>query len=87
MREDLWDICLDIYRQMFKEAEPSADFDKMLASGEAKRPDFFMDYYLDQDRQDIIMAFQIGKHRLNRIQADAVRTEVCLGCAPKGVRE
>lgn len=84
MRRDLWEVCLDIYRQLFREAEPSADFDQLVASDRAYRPGFFMDYYLDQSRQDAIVVAHCRKHHLNRIQTNAVMSEVCLGCSPRG---
>lgn len=87
MRKDLWEVCLDIYRQLFREAEPSADFDQLVASGEAQRAGFFMDYFLEQKRQDAIVAAHCREHRLNRIQTNAVMHEVYLGCAPRGCAE
>ena len=37
-----------IYKEAFKEAYPSIDFDYLISSGEAKNPDFFKAYYLSE---------------------------------------
>lgn len=83
--KDLWAICLDIYRQLYKEATPSADIDKLIASGETKKPNWFMKHHLPQRRQDKIMEEHIKKNHLNRRQAASIRNEIWLGSSPSGV--
>jgi len=82
-RDDkLWEICMDIYRQMFKEADPPADFDLMLESGEAKTPNFFGNYYLSAERQNEIIDDHCKKHNLRPIEKKKVSKEIHLGCSP-----
>jgi hypothetical protein len=85
--KDLGPICMDIYRQLFKEATPSVDFDMLVRTGITKRKDFFMNYYLDDDRQDAIITEHCSKNHLNRAEREGVRTTVFLGCAPSGVKK
>lgn len=82
----LWGICIDIYRQSFKEATPSADFDKMVKSGETKKQDFFKNYYLPPARLDEIIAEHIKKNRLDGLDARKIENTIYLGCSPSGVR-
>ena len=53
--EKLWDICMKIYRAMYKKSTPSVDFDKLIKSGESKKEGFFYRYYLDAETQQKIM--------------------------------
>ena len=39
------EVCMPIYRELFKKAEPSVDFDVLIKSGEAKKEGFFDKYY------------------------------------------
>jgi len=80
--DKLLNVLYEIYNELFKQAEPSADFDKMRESGEAKKPNFFMYYYLSNSRQNKIMGDICRKHHLNRFERDAVKGEANLGCSP-----
>ncbi len=80
--EQLWEICKEIYRQMFKEANPSADFDKLMMTGESKKDQFFMKYYLSSDRQDEIIEEILKTHKLRNWEKQKIRFEVHLGCSP-----
>ena len=80
--KELWQICKEIYRIMFKEASPSADFDKMIKSGETKEDDFFLKYFLKDERQKEIIDGICKEHKLTKREKDKVRTEVLLGCSP-----
>ena len=75
-------LVLEIYRHLYREAEPPADFDELTRTGEAKRPDFFASYYLSQDRQDeIVREHCRGMSRWERRRVEAA---VALGCSPIG---
>ena len=81
-KAELWKICKEIYREMFKEATPSVDFDKMVESGEAKKPEFFMKYYLSMKRQDDIINKFCKKYNIKGLEKRAIIKEVYLGCSP-----
>jgi hypothetical protein len=69
------------------EATPSADFDKLIESGEAKEPDFFMKYYLDLKKQDEIIDEICKKHKLNSLEKRKVSIEIHLGSAPNSSKK
>jgi len=57
-------VIMECYRELFKKAEPPADFDKLVKTGEAKKENFFMNYYLDDDIQERIIEEICRKHKL-----------------------
>lgn len=84
--EKLWNIVMDVYRQCYKEASPSADFDLLIKSGEAMTPDFYMKYYLPDDRIHQIIDAHCRKSKLNTRDAHKVSSAVWLGSSPRGTR-
>ena len=81
--EKLWEICMDIYREMYKKSEPSADFDELIESGETKKPMWFMNYELEEDKASQIVQKHFEKNKLRKFERRKVSMEVFLGCAPK----
>ena len=88
MRTDkyLWRICEDIYRQLYKEAEPSADFDELIKSEEVSKENWFMNYFLEEDREVEIIESLLKKHKCTPVERKKIRMEVYLGCAPSSVK-
>lgn len=70
----------DCYREMYKEAEPSADFDKMCETDEVKQEFWFNKYHLSELKFKEIHA-KHGKY-LRKHDRDMYDFEVCLGCSP-----
>ena len=85
--EQLWKICKDIYTELYKEAQPSAEFKKLLKSEETKEPNWFYKYYLDDKEIKKIIDKHIKKHKLNGRDKKAVHFEVWLGCSPTSYKE
>ena len=83
----LANICKEMYRKMYKEAEPSADFDKLMESGETKKENWFMNYYLPTKRQGEIFDSIIKKYKCNRWEREKISFEVWLGSAPTGIKK
>ena len=54
-------ICTGIYRQLYREATPSADFDLLVKTGEAFNPKFFAKYYLPDARTSEIIKLHCKK--------------------------
>jgi len=82
------EIIMEIYRRMFKEAEPSADVDKIIKSGEGKQRNFFMKYYLNQKRQDEIIEEVCKENKKSRSwEINSFKTTCILGSSPTGIRE
>ena len=70
-----------IYRQLYKEATPSADFDVLLKEGGGS---FFEEHYLAQDRQDeIVREHCKGMRAWERRQ---IEVTITLGCSPRGTK-
>lgn len=84
MRSDkfLWKVCMEIYRQMYKEASPSADFDELIENGEAKKEGWFLKYFLSMDRQVEIFEGVLKKYKCGRRERSKIGFEVWLGCSP-----
>jgi len=85
--EKLWNVCMDIYRQLYREATPSADFDAMIKSGEAAKPQFFMKYYLPDTRVAQIIDAHCRKHKLDKREAHRISKEIMLGSCPTSARK
>jgi len=84
MNQKLIDEIIDaIYVELFKNSSPSADFNELVKSGEAKKPNFFLVYYLNQNKQDKIIDTVLKKFKIRDIwDLKGFRTEVNLGCSP-----
>lgn len=85
-KRKLWEICMDIYRQMYREATPPADLDELIKKGETKKTDWFLEYYLPTKRQEEIIDFHTKKNKLTGWEKRKVSQEIWLGCSPTGVR-
>ena len=80
------EIIFECYRRMFKEAEPSADFDKLHKEGVTKIPEFFMAYFLLNDRIEEI-CLEVGKeNKFNSLKAEHLKNICFLGCCPNSCR-
>lgn len=77
----------ECYRRMYRETEPVGDIDEIKKSGEGKMEGFFMDYYLDQERQDEIMNEVIKEYKVPKCQITMVHNSVLLGASPCGNKE
>jgi hypothetical protein len=88
MREKKFqDICMEIYTQMYKESTPSADIKHIIDSGEGKKSNWFMKYYLPMKRQEEIVNEAIKKHKLSKHDRKEVSQTVYLGCSPNSKEE
>ena len=83
--ERLWEVAMNIYRQLYREATPSADFDAMIKSGEAQKPQFFMKYCLSDERTAQIIEAHCRRNKLDKHAAGKVSMTVMLGSCPTSV--
>lgn len=81
--EKLIDICMDIYRDMYRQSIPPADFDKLISDGITKNKMWFMDYILSMDKCEEIINHHCKKHKLTKYEKKLISVEVYLGCSPK----
>ena len=80
--EKLWEICLEIYKKMYQESSPHADFDQL----DKTKPDWFMKFYLSEENQIKIVERILEEKRCNKNERRIVRNEIYLGCAPSWVK-
>ena len=85
------EVCMPIYRELFKKATPSADFDELIKTGEAKIEGFFDNYYLSNETIDEIIEKHIKgsieKLHLKKYEKNTIRNTILLGCSPTGNKE
>ena len=80
-------IIYDIYREAYKKATPSADFDELVKKsprtkeGVKKIP--FNDYSIEESVLDDIIERNIKNNKLNKLEGRGIKTSIYLGCSPK----
>ena len=85
--KQLWEICMKVYRELYKSAQPSADFDKLLLSGEACEEEFYRNYYLPNDKFKQIVEKILKRHKLSPRERRYVEFEIYLGASPTSTKE
>lgn len=80
-------VCFEILSEMYKESEPKADFNQLYKTGETKKQEWFMKYYLDDKRQQEILDKICSKHKLSSWQKQGVEEFIFLGPAPNSCRK
>lgn len=87
----LRETVLDIYRELYANATPKADFDELVKNAiidsEGRRVIPFMDYEIDSDLMENIIDKHCKKHRFNKHVTNQVKIEVYLGCSPTSKRK
>ena len=85
-KQKLWEICMEIYRKMYKEAEPTADFDKLIKEKKTVKENWFLNYYLAESQQQDIISEICTKHKCTKLEVDKICLEVVLGSSPRGIK-
>lgn len=89
--DELWEICLDIYNELYEKSTPSADFSKLKEGkfhvGKGDDPHPYRDYFLEQDEQNKIIENHLEKHDLTDTEETKITTEIHLGASPVGHKE
>jgi hypothetical protein len=80
--EKLYKIVMDIYREMYKNAEPSADIDELIKTGEGREEFFFNKYYLSADDQERITVTELLKHKLRGYDKKRIMATLMWGASP-----
>ena len=80
-------IMWDIYRDLFKEATPSGDFDKLVEDApinERGQKDIgFMNYEISEDLFNQILDRHLKGKRITKLKQRMIRNTVLLGCSPR----
>ena len=74
-------------KRMYKEAEPSADIEKIAKSGEGKMPNFFMGFYLSSKRESEIIEEVCKDFKLRGFDKRKVSYTLWLGSAPTSAKK
>jgi hypothetical protein len=75
-------VLLDIYQELYKNAEPSADFKELMETGETKEDSFYMNYYLEDNKQMEIISQVLKKNKVPKNYIERFHHTILLGCSP-----
>ena len=85
-KKNLKDILFDIYRDLYKNSSPSADFDVLVETAEldehGRKIIPYDKHFIDKDLSEEIVNKHISMNGLSDREASAIKIESCLGCAP-----
>lgn len=81
IKKALWNA----YKEMYKKATPSEDFEKMYINGMTSRPAFYEWYFLDMETQKKIRDKWAKRYNLNKKQKDVLSFNLFLGSAPRSL--
>jgi hypothetical protein len=84
-------IINDIYREIYANAEPPADWDKMLAEAEindrGQKVIPFDDYEITNKKLQEIIDKHMNKNKISKYYRDKFNFEIWLGCSPRTKQE
>jgi len=85
----LYNLVMDCYRELYREATPSADYDELIKnapiSDEGKKMIDFNAYELDFKKYGEIVEKYIKKGKLSYFEERGFRFEMYLGSGPRSV--
>ena len=81
------DLMTNIYRDLYKNSTPSADFDELVANAtlneQGQKVIPFDDYELESEVFEKILDEHLSKSKLPQYIKGKVRVSIYLGCSPK----
>ncbi|MEK6841749.1 MAG: hypothetical protein AABX91_01195 [Nanoarchaeota archaeon] len=77
----------EVLKRMYREAEPSADLEKIAKSGEGNMRNFFCAYLLSSEREEEILDEVCEEFKIKKVYRRQVEATVWLGSAPTSSRE
>jgi hypothetical protein len=84
-------IIWDIYKDLYKESTPSADFDKLVEEAPinsmGEKDIGFMNHVISESKFDEILDRHLKGHRITKLKQLMIRNTVLLGCSPKFKKE
>ena len=79
-------IIWDIYKELYANSQPKADFDKLVNSAEKNEKGEkiipFENYFIDQKLMDEIIKKHLKNKRLTKLTKNSIRVNVYLGVSP-----
>ncbi len=83
----LYNLVMDCYRELYREATPSADFDELVKNApindEGQKMIDFNAYEIDFDKYNEIVEKHIKKMKLSKYEERGFRFEMFLGSGPR----
>jgi hypothetical protein len=80
-------IIWDIYRDLYKEATPNVDFDKLVeespTNSVGQKDIGFMNYEIPESKFNEILDRHLKGRRITKLKQRMLRNTVLLGCSPK----
>jgi len=84
--QKLFDAAMNCYRELYREATPSADFDELVANApvneQGQKVVDYDAYRLSHKKYEDIVESHIKKNKLTGHYAKGFRIEMYLGCGP-----
>ena len=80
----LYEVVTECYRLLYSKSIPRIDFDLLVKEGISKQSNFFMRFYLPEEKQVELINSVCNKYNLLQQEREAVFTEVQSGCSPTG---
>lgn len=85
-KKKLTEIAFDIYRELYANSEPKADFDLLLESAEimldGRKNIHYENYEIDGELMDDIVERHLKENKLNPNERQAIKLEIYLGASP-----
>ena len=80
-------IIWDIYRDLFKESTPSADFDKLVqdapTNSRGEKDIGFNNYEISESLFNQILDRHLKGRRITKLKQTMIRNTIILGCSPR----
>lgn len=83
----LIEIRNEILREMYREAEPSFNFDRVLENPDKVDDDFYTNHYLPEEKSREILNKHFDKNDLSRSEKRTLRIETILNLGPTNSQE
>ena len=80
-------IIWDIYKELYANSEPKADFDELVNSAEKNEKGekiiLFENYFIEQDLMDEIIEKHLKNKRLTKLAKNSIKFNIYMGVAPR----
>lgn len=88
-KKTLSDIIHEIYRDLYNNSTPKADFDELVKNAiiddYGRKIINYMDYHIDGKLMDDIIERHMRENKLNKKDRSTIKINVYLGCGPTSV--
>lgn len=88
-KKALDNIILNIYRDLYRNSTPKADFDELVENAtineEGKKDIHYENYHIDGKLMDDIVEKYLKHYKLCKIDRQIVKVNVYLGCSPTSI--